>query len=297
MIDFLNTYRYLLDILLINIGFAYSQQVVMRAGVFSVATAGFAALGAYATALLVLHSSIPYYLALLGSMIIGLAAAYLLSLPLARLRGVFQAIASLAFVEIVVALLQFAGGITGGALGLNGIPRLTSTWQLVAVVIVIIYIFYQIGRSRVGRAFDSIRQDETVAVVLGVSIRKYQTLAFLISGAIGGLFGGMYALLIHSIEPNLFGFAMLVNVLTFIVLGGRSTLAGPIVGAFILTTLPEIARPLADNRQIAQGAIMIAMIMFFPNGLVDTFQAARLKSRARRLEQQNRNDGHGIVAA
>jgi branched-chain amino acid transport system permease protein len=290
MIQALAVYHHLFEIFLLNVGYAYSQQVVMRAGVFSVATAGFAALGAYSAAILVVRFGYPAFVALPVGLLMGTFAAFLLSIPLARLRGVYQAIASLAFVEIIGGLLLFGGDFTGGALGINQIPKSIATWQLLLTIGVLVYLMHAIGSSGINRAFDAIRQDETVAMALGVSVRYYHTLAFLISGAVGGLFGGIHALLAYTIDPSLFGFGFLAMVLAFIVLGGRSTLAGPIIGAAILTALPELARPLAENRQLAQGILMIAMISFFPNGVVDTLllkiQQRRAARRYRKFEEQ-----------
>lgn len=270
MMDFLRIYHPLFDIFLLNVGYAYSQQVVLRAGVFSVATAAFAALGAYCSAILTLYEGFPEFLALSAALLLGLLSSLLISLPLSRLRGVYQAIATLAFVEVTVAMLIYADGLTGGAAGVSGIPRLTNTWQLLIAVAVVIYIMHSIGRSGVGRAFDAIRQDEIVGVTLGVSVRKYHMLAFGLSGAIAGLFGGLQALLVYSIEPRIFAFDFLTTTLTFIVLGGRRTTLGPIVGTAIIVALPEMVRPFADNRQLAQGVLMMLMMAYLPNGAYDT---------------------------
>lgn len=270
MMDFLRTYQPLFDLFLINVGFAFSQQVVLRAGVFSVATAGFAALGAYCVAILVKSHGIPAIPAIVIATIFGTVMGYLLSKPVAKLRGVYQAIATLAFVQVVVSLAYYAEGLTGGAMGLNNIPKLVTTWHLIVIIAVVIYFMWAIDRSGIGRAFDALRQDETVATSLGVSVAKYQMLAYMISGALGAFFGGVQSLYVYSIEPELYGFHFMINVLTFIILGGRGSVMGPIIGAAIMTALPELARPLAENRQMVNGALMMLIIAYLPHGVWDS---------------------------
>jgi branched-chain amino acid transport system permease protein len=183
--NFLLSYQPLLDILLIGLGFAYSQQIVLRAGVFSIATAGFASVGAYCAAILAKTYGVPAIFALGLSLILGGFIGWLLAVPLSRLRGVYQAIATLAFVQIVTSIMLIAEPVTGGGFGINQIPKSITTWHLLVIGAVVIYFMHSLKNSGVGRAFDAIQQDETVGAVLGVSIRKYHALAFMISGAIG----------------------------------------------------------------------------------------------------------------
>ena len=264
------TYQPLLDIFLISLGLAYSQQIVLRAGVFSVATAGFASLGAYCAAILAKTYAVPAPLALLLAMGVGGIAGWLLSVPLSRLRGIYQAIATLAFVQIVMATMLTAESITGGGFGINEIPKSISTWHLLLIGAALLYVMVAISRSGIGRAFDAIQQDETVGAVLGVSIRRYHALAFTMSGAIGGLYGGLESLHSYSLTPGQYGFNVVVAVLAYNVVGGRRSVIGPVVGVAFLALLPELSRPFAEYRPMITGAIMIVVMNFMPHGLVDT---------------------------
>ena len=277
MIDFVLSYLPLLNLIILNCGLALSQYVVLRAGVFSVATAGLASIGAYTACLLILRAGVPALVAVLGGALTGMIAALILSVPLARLRGVFQAIATVAMVQIILSIALYADDVTGGANGLNGIPRLVGTPALLLFIAVCIYTLWSLGRGRVGAAFDTIRQDETVAVSLGISVQYYQTLAFGLSGVIAGMTGALMACHNHSIVPEEFGFDMLTAVLAYVVLGGRRSVAG-IVGAVLLSLLPEIARPLADNRMIVAGGLMMLAIIYLPHGIVDTIVIARRRA-------------------
>lgn len=269
MIQFYYAYQPIIDFFLLAVGFGYSQQIALRAGVFSIATAGFGALGAYTVAILATKTGVPLFAAVLLGTVIAAAVGFLLSLPLARLRGAFQAIATLAFVQIVLSFLLYGEGFTGGALGIMGIPRAVNTGILLLVVALVMYVMWSIGRTGLGRIFDALRQEESVASSLGVNIGRYHALAFVISGAIGGLFGGLQSLYVFQIEPHNFGFAFMVNILTVVILGGRTTLLGPIMGAAIMAILPELARPLAEFRPAVNGVILILVITFLPNGVGD----------------------------
>ena len=271
MVDWFIAYRPLFDVFLLHTGYALGQYIALRAGVFSVANAGLSAIGAYLAAGLTLKLGWPPALSLLAAMVAGTAFALLLSWPLARLRGVYQAIATLAFVQVVLSINVYAEGWTGGAMGMNGIPKVVGSGTLLVAALGTIYLMTAISATRLGRAFDAIRQDEAVAVSLGVSVRFYQSVAFAISGAIAGLFGGLEAFHGYALTPNQFGFSFLVAALSYVVLGGRRSVIGPVVGTAFLVALPEIARPLAEYRMLVYGLLLMAVIAYFPPGVVDTF--------------------------
>lgn len=278
--DFFLSYRPLFDIFLLHVGLAYSQYIVKRAGVFSIGTAGFAAIGAYITAIGVVTYGVSPFLVVPISALAGLAFGLLLSIPLARLRGVYQAIASLAFVQIVVSFNFYAEGWTGGAQGFGGIPKLVGTGTLLIAALGTFYVMYALSQTRIGRAFDAAREDEAMASSLGVNVTWFQALAFGLSGLIAGLFGGLEALHSYAIEPNQFGFNLIIVILSYVVFGGRKSIWGPMVGTAILVALPEISRPLADQRMLIYGALLMLVINFMPRGIVDTLIEYRASRKA-----------------
>ena len=270
MMNFFAPHLPLLDLIFVGTGYALSQAIVFRAGTFSVATSGFAAVGAYAAAILtVKHGFHPAAGVVIGTLL-GLLCGLLLSVPLARLRGVYQAIASLAFVQIVVALILFFEELTGGPLGFHNIPRSATTWTLFLVMLATMALLILLGKGGIGRAFDAIRQDPPVAASLGVNPTKYHVLSFALSGAIAGLFGGLDAMRNFSLTAEQFGFAILIGTLSAVVLGGRRSVMGPLVGTTILVLLPEIFRPLADYRQAIYGLLLVVVMAFLPFGVYDT---------------------------
>jgi len=278
MMDLIAPHLPLLDLIFIGTGYALSQAIVFRAGTFSVATSGFAALGAYCTAILTVKAGWHPAMGVLCGTLLGLFAGLLLSAPLARLRGVYQAIASLAFVEILVALILFFEDLTGGPLGFHNIPRAVTPWILFFAMVATMALLIVLSKGGIGRAFDAMRQDTPVAASLGVNPTKYHVLSFALSGAIAGLFGGLDALRNFSLDAHQFGFSILIATLSAVVLGGRRAVWGPLVGVTILVLLPEIFRPLAQYRQAVYGLLLVLVMAFLPFGVYDTI-AMKLHSR------------------
>ena len=273
----------LLDLIFIGTGYALSQAIVFRAGTFSVASSGFAALGAYCAAILTVKQGVHPAAAVAMGTLLGLLSGLLLAMPLARLRGVYQAIASLAFVEVIVALILYFEDLTGGPLGFHNIPRMVTPWMLFAAMVLTMTLLIILGRGGIGRAFDAMRQDPAVAASLGVNPTRYHVLSFALSGAIAGLFGGLDALRNFSLTAEQFGFSILITTLSAVVLGGRRTVFGPLVGVTILVLLPEIFRPLADYRQAVYGLLLVLVMAYLPFGVFDTLL---MSLRHRRLARQ-----------
>lgn len=282
MINFFLTYQSLFDHILVNMLLAMSQYVVLRAGVFSLGSAGFAALGAYGAAILITKAGWSPVAAIAMGVVLGTAVSALLALPLARLRGVFQAVATLAFVQIVLSGTQNWMSLTNGALGITGIPHVAGTAWLLAVVVVVVTLLVMMGRYSFGRALDVIREDETVAVSLGISVPRHQRIAFILSGGLAGLAGALHACSSYAITPNDYGFHLLVAALAMVVLGGRTTVWGALVGAAVLTSLPELFRVFADYRYVVQGVLLMLVIVYLPRGVADTLIAVVRDRRLRR---------------
>jgi len=225
------------------------------------------AVGAYGAALLGMRIGVPFPVALALGALLSAGLALPLGLAVFRLRGVYLAIATIGFGEVVrVVLLTLP--FTGKALGLNGIPPITQLWHIYLSLAVVAYVLWRVQGSTVGRAWAAIREDEIAAASQGIAIRRYKLAAFVAGAAIAAWAGGLSAHLNFSIEPGDFGFTRAVQILVFAVVGGTPSVAGPIVGATLLTALPEILRPLKEYRDIFAGLILMLVIIYLPRGLV-----------------------------
>lgn len=266
--------------MLVNMLLALSIYITLYTGMFSLANAGFMAIGAYTGVIATQTYTLPLWVGLIIGMVAAGIAAWLLGLPVLRLHDIYLAIATIGFSEIVrIILLNFDSilssitgkriVLTGGALGIKGIPKITQTWHLVLFLGIVIFIFLQLEKSRFGRSMRAIRDDEEIAAGSGIDIVRVKTTVFIIGAMLAGAAGVFSGHLTRIISPGVFNFARVVDILAYAVLGGTSTLAGPVVGAGILTLLPELARPLKAYNQIVNGIIMVMVIIFLPQGVID----------------------------
>ncbi|MDE2610912.1 MAG: branched-chain amino acid ABC transporter permease, partial [Burkholderiales bacterium] len=207
---------------------ALSIYLTLSCGMLAMANAAFMGIGAYTAALLTMNYNMPFPVSLAGGMLMPALAAFIIGKPTLRLSGVYLAIATLSFGEVVRVIVLNTDSLTGGALGLNGIPQLTQWWHVALAVVLTLAVLYRLRRSKVGRAFEAIKEDETAAGLMGVHVDGYKMLAFVLGAAIAGLAGGLDAHLTFFIGPNEYGFGRGVEILTMAILGGIGGLVGPV---------------------------------------------------------------------
>ena len=230
LLQFYAIYGSVLNFIGINALLALSMNVTLAAGMLSVGNAAFAAIGGYTAGILSLHFKLPFVVSLAGGACAAGLVGLIIGLPVLRLRGVFLAMATLAFGE-VVRLAAVNLHVTGGAEGLTGIPNVTTTWMIYLVLAAAAYFVAVLRRSRLGWGLISMREDETAASSLGIRITHYKVAAFVIGAMLAGLAGGMYAHLNYLITPRDYGFFVAVDLLTYNIVGGISVWYGPILGA------------------------------------------------------------------
>ena len=274
--DLLSAYSTTIAVIGINMLLALSVWVTLYAGQLTLGNAAFMAIGAYVSALLGRHLATAFPLALAIGAISAALLAFPLGLMVFRLRGVYLAIATLAFGEVVRVVL-LATPITGKGQGLNGIPPKTELWHIYATAAVVAYVLWRTQGSKVGRAWAAIREDEVAAASQGIAVRTYKLAAFVAGALIAGWAGGLSAHVTFSIDPNDFAFTKAVQILVFAVVGGVPSVAGPLLGALLLTSLPEILRPLKDARDVFQGLVLLLVIVYLPRGLVTLAQLRRTR--------------------
>ena len=265
--DFLWTYQNLINALGINGLLALSMYVVLAVGQLSLGQAAFMGLGAYSSALMTMKLHLPFLIVLPASCLVPVAFALAIGVPTLRLSGVYLAIATIGLGEVLRSVYLNLD-IVGGALGLNGIPERSEAWMIYTLLALAVFALWRVGRSPIGRAMEAMRQDPVAASVMGVNIQRYQLGALLASAVLAGLAGCLSAHETSFIGPNEYGFEPAVTILSFALLGGIGTPFAPVLGAIILTLLPELLRGLSDIRLVINGLIIVAAVLFLPRGIL-----------------------------
>lgn len=275
----LNDYLQLLSLYVaINIILATSLNIINGVtGQFSLGHAGFMAVGAYVSAICSIHiPGIPLFICPIFGGVAAALCGLLVGTPSLRLRGDYLAIVTLGFGEIIrVIVLNLE--ITGGARGLEGIPGIFPFWTSSLVCwgycTVILLFSWRLIHSAWGRAFQSIREDELAAHVMAVPVVKRKIAAFVISSFFAGIGGGLLAQVTNYLNPASFGFVRSVEIIIMIVLGGLGSWTGAILGAVIVTLMPEFLRPMQewtgiDLRMVIYSMMLLLVVILRPQGLV-----------------------------
>ena len=279
-----NYHHYILSLILVNVIIAVGLNLLIgNAGQISLCSSAFMAIGAYTTVYVTTETGIPFWFSLpIG----GVAAALfglLLGAPAVRVRGFYLAVVTLAFLEIIQVIIREIPDITGGVRGMQA-PRpkpfgfsFSSDLRFYYVVLVMaalaVYCARSLLRSPVGRSFNAVRNNETVALAMGISVVRVKLIAFVISAFYAGIGGGLFATLVGFIDPLEFGLLTSIQHVIFIVVGGLGSIAGSVLGAAVLTALPELMRGLKEYNEFFFGGLLIAVLIGLPRGLAGLLKA------------------------
>jgi branched-chain amino acid transport system permease protein len=281
MEEFIQNYGFLLVTLVQQSLLAMSLYFPLMAGQLSLASPGFYALGGYIAAIMATVDCFSPWREVLGWaifplewLIAGISSALLaivVGVPALRLRGIYLALATIAFVEILrVICLNLE--ITGGAIGIFGIPQLFESrwsyiWTFGPLLILMLFFSYRLDRSRVGRAFKAIREDELAADAMGINPTHYKVLAFVIGAVLAGVVGAMSAPFLNTWNARQGTFDASIAYLAYVLIGGSRSMWGPLLGGTLLAALPEILRPLKDSRLIINGLVLVFASIYMPQGI------------------------------
>jgi len=262
----------------INIILALSLYVTFATGQISLGHAGFMAIGGYASAVITVNLGGSFMLALLIAIILSGFFGLLVGYPALRLGGVYLAIATLGFGIIVMVFFENFS-YTGGSMGMQGMTG--TTLHLVwALVVVISFMTWQLMHSRWGRAFEAVREDEIAAKAMGINVTFIKIISFVLGAAIAGLAGALDAHYMFYIDAHNYNFFRSIEMLFFLILGGTEVVWGPILGAIILTSLPEVLRFMKDYRMLFYGCLIVFMMIVRPQGILDRNLFLKRKSNA-----------------
>lgn len=298
MADFLNPYYLqVASFILINIILGLSVYIPLSSGQLSLGSAGFMGIGAYTSALLTINYDLPIVVGIIAGALVAGICGIIVGLPSLRLTGVYLAIATLGFGEVMRVFFVNWESVTKGAVGISGIPQigreifikmreagfnpldyglkpnqfvyLIVFVILFIIVIFLIWFFIRQSNSRVGRAYASIKMDEKAAEAMGINITYYKVLSFTQGAIIAGFAGALFAHVMAYISPADFAYHRAVEILIFSVFGGSEVIWGAVFGATFMTILPEVLRFISEYRFMIYGLILIIMMAFRPQGLLD----------------------------
>jgi len=254
--------------------------VLGEVGLFDLGHAGFYAIGAYTTAILNTKFGIPILLLLPVSALAAALFAFIVCSPIIHLRGDYLCIVTIGMGEIVrLALINNPFDLTGGPNGVFGIdfPSIGTLFVIDSSIEFYFFIWLVVGvtivgllrlqRSRIGRAWNYIREDETAAAASGINVRSYKLLAFILGAALAGVAGNLYASKLMCVSPESFTFWESCLMFCIVLIGGMGSIPGVIIGAAFISLFPEIFRPFAMYRMLVFGTVMILMMMFRPGGV------------------------------
>ncbi|OGD32674.1 branched-chain amino acid ABC transporter permease [Candidatus Atribacteria bacterium RBG_16_35_8] len=275
--------------------------VLGEVGLFDLGHMGFMAIGAYTTAILNTYFGIPIIILLPISAIAAGAFAWLVCSPIIHLRGDYLCIVTIGMGEIVrLTLNNNPFGITGGPNGVFGIdfPSLGSIFVVDNSTKFYYYIWLIVGltiiglvnlqRSRIGRAWNCIREDEIAAEATGIDVRYYKLLAFVLGAGLAGIAGNIYASKLMMVSPESFNFMESCLLFCIILIGGMGSIPGVLIGSAAISLFPEFFRTFAQYRMLIFGAAMVAMMIFRPGGIWPRKRgAAEFKSLLMKAGEEN----------
>jgi branched-chain amino acid transport system permease protein len=280
-LGFYSSHQLLVGQIGVNSLLAISIFVTLYSGQLTLANVGFMAIGGYTSVIMSLHLPTPLVVDILAGTLLAGAVGFVVGLPVLRLRGVFLAIATIGFGEALRFGVLLNLDITGRGQGLTNTSA-DPTGGILPVwisVVVLAYVFWRLTGTKLGQAWAAIREDELAAASQGINVPANKMVAFVIGALLAGYAGALDAHLNFFIDPTEYAFNRAVAVLIFAVVGGVTSVFGPIVGAIFLTALPEIIRQAKDYRDVVNGIVLILIIIFRPQGILGRGGLAIIRPR------------------
>jgi branched-chain amino acid transport system permease protein len=267
---------YLLSLIGVYVVFALGYNLLMGyAGQFDFGQGAFLGIGAYATAILEAKLGLPALFALPLGGIAAVVFGVVIGVIVLRLQGFYLALVTLGFNQTVVLAIALWTSLTGGFQGMSVTrpsiagfgDKLTLFYIVAACTLILLQGAINLVRSRIGLAFQAIREGEVAAQAMGIDLTRYRVLAYAISAFCGGIAGGLLAMLLSYITPDGFGLVETLKVLTMITVGGMGSVAGSVIGATLLTLTTEFIRIPGLSQEISNGLLLMLFIMLMPTGI------------------------------
>ncbi len=271
--------------------------VVGKSGLLDLGYVAFFAIGAYTGAILSTTTSLNMWEILPIGIALAMLSGFILGLPTLRLRGDYLAIVTLGFGEIT-RIVVLNSDFTGGTNGIPNIPPPPKVgpvvfdimnpqnyyYLIIVMILLTIWMIRRLTVRRAGRAWEAIRQDEDVAMLMGVPTLKYKLWSFTIGAAVGGAAGVIFASKVMVIAPGMFDFQVSILILACVVFGGIGNIWGVVLGGTLLAYIPERIRFLTETRQLAFGLVLVIMMNFRPDGLLPRKKREKIGEKKKEIK-------------
>ncbi len=269
MLDWFELHRFIIDTALFTTLITMSIFVAFNAGVTSLGSIGFMAVGGYTTAIVTAKHGWPVPVGVVLGVLIGGLLAFLFGLAVLRLSGIYLALGSFALAQTTIVFIQ-ASSFTNGVNGIIQIPKRVTTVAAAGGLVVLLVVLQLIRRSHFGRALRTVRLDPVVALGLGINVRRYQTFAFVLSGMVASFAGTLEAHESTVVSPSQYNFVLLTIALTYAMVGGVEHWLGPLISCALLITFREWTRSSGTDKQnLAFGILLVLVLLLLPGGLAD----------------------------
>ncbi len=255
------------------------------AGLFSFGHAGFMAIGAYSAAICTTLLKLPFAVGLAAAAVVAAGASWLIGRATLKLKGDYFCIATLGFGEAIRLILDNFQGL-GGARGWPGIPPSTTIWNILILDVIGVVLLANLVRSRHGRNMIAVREEELAAQVAGINTFKYKMLALVISAAYAGVAGALLGHYMTFIQPKMFSMVKSTELTIIVIFGGLGSISGSVLGAVVLTFLPELLRAVDKWRLVVYGLAVIGIMIGRPRGLMGGFELTPASVRAWAAERK-----------
>jgi branched-chain amino acid transport system permease protein len=273
------------------------------AGQVNLGQAGFMATGGYTAGYLTVTYGVSPVLGIVAGIVLSVTCALVLSIVTLRLRGLYLALATLAFGLLIDSIAVGMIDITGGPSGLVGIPPFSigpfefaspraMYYVVLCIVLMLLVLVGGVLRSGFGRALKAIRTDQLAAAALGVDVVRYKLFAFAISAALASLAGSLYAFFFNFLSPDMVGTARSLELVAMLVIGGEGTLVGALFGSLLITLLPTIFQPLALYKTLVTGLLLVGSFLYLPQGLYGALAEALARSAEAKAQRYLRTAPH-----
>ncbi len=279
--------QYILYVLIwlgISIALTSSLRVISLSGLLSIGHGGLMLIGAYTSALLVMKLGLSSFLALILAGVAAGGFACLIGFPFARLKGMYFSMVTMFMTEVILMVSEQWKSLTGGSAGIMDIPRpdpikiagiidigfksyIDLYYLMLILVIVSLIVFYLIEHSRIGRSWQAISRDDLLAESVGINVAAYKVLGFTIGSFFAGVCGAFYSQFYNVITPSEFGFFFSIYILVYMIVGGRRSFIGPVIGCLLLLLIPELIGGLGGYRPFVFVAILMAVLYTLPDGM------------------------------